>query len=140
MLCTKWQNTNLSNFIIIHTLELQRRTRPSTYRQHHEANFNSEYLSEYLSGYRANARQGHLERVKRIIGYCYKFKHATLRYRMMCPDYSNLPDTAYAWNMTPYGNIQEDIPDNCPPPLKSYTLSVDKFGHITCDTHSERSP
>ena len=63
---------------------------------------------------------GPYDRVKRIIGYCQKFKHATLRYQMMCPDYSNLPDTAYAWDMTPYGNVQEEIPDNsCPPPLSN---------------------
>ena len=34
-----------------------------------------------MSGFCANPRKGHLDRVKRIIGYAAKFKHATLRYR-----------------------------------------------------------
>ena len=67
-----------------------------------------------MSGFRANPRTGHLERVKRIIGYCMKFKHAAIRYRTKCPDYSSLPDD---WDMTPYSNVKEEIPHNCPEPL-----------------------
>ena len=70
-----------------------------------------------MSGFRANPRKGHLDRVKRIVGYAVKFKHATLRYRTKCPDYSNLPTARYDWDMTPYGNVREEIPNDCPTPL-----------------------
>ena len=43
--------------------------------------------------------QGHLDRVKRIIGYAIKFKHAIIHFHTKCPDYSHLPATWYDWNM-----------------------------------------
>ena len=70
-----------------------------------------------MSGFRANPQVGHLDRVKRIIGYCVRFKHATLCYRTQCPDYSNLPTQWYDWDMTPHGNVKEEIPSDCPEPL-----------------------
>ena len=44
-----------------------------------------------LSGFRAAPRTGHLERVKRIYGYLFKMKHASIRIRTDEPD-SNRKD------------------------------------------------
>ena len=38
---------------------------------------------------------GHLERLKRIIGYLANFPHGSLRFRTHEPDYSNLPHKEY---------------------------------------------
>ena len=38
-----------------------------------------------MSGFRANPREGHLVRARRIVGFLVKFKHASLRYRTGCP-------------------------------------------------------
>ena len=48
-----------------------------------------------LSSFRACPRKGHLERLKRVIGYVVKMKHATTRFRTELPDYSDVPDTHY---------------------------------------------
>ena len=48
-----------------------------------------------LSRFRACPRQGHLDRVKRVIGYLSKFKHGVIRIRTEKPDYSNIPKKAF---------------------------------------------
>ena len=58
------------------------------------------------------------------LNYAVKFKHATLQYRTKCPDYSNLPTARYDWNMTPYGNVPEEIPDDCPTPLGNPVITT----------------
>jgi hypothetical protein len=50
-----------------------------------------------LSSFRANPRQGHLDRLKRIYGYLYKMRNATIRVRTEIPDYSAIPDKVYDW-------------------------------------------
>ena len=70
-----------------------------------------------MSGFRANPRVGHLERAKRIVGFLMKFKHAALRYRTGCPDYSHLPPQKHDWDATPHGNVHEEVPDDAPAPL-----------------------
>ena len=44
-----------------------------------------------MSRFRQQPRVGHLERLKRIIGYLANFPHGSLRFRTHEPDYSNLP-------------------------------------------------
>ena len=70
-----------------------------------------------MSSFRANPRKGHLERVKRMVGYLSKFRHAAIRVRTEKPDYSHLPDAHYDWEKSVYGNVTEEIPKDCPRPL-----------------------
>ena len=50
-------------------------------------------------------------------------KHATLRFRVHEPDYSDLPTKVHDWTST-YGEIEELLPDDAPPPLgKTVTLT-----------------
>ena len=48
-----------------------------------------------MSGFRSALRKGHLDRVKRIHGYLAKMKHATLKFRVHKPDYSDVPNKVY---------------------------------------------
>ena len=47
-----------------------------------------------MSGFRTNPHEGHLEHVRRIVGFLLKFKHAALRYRTECPDFTYEGDSA----------------------------------------------
>ena len=70
-----------------------------------------------LGSFRAAPRKGHLDRVKRVIGYVSKFRHATIRFRTGEPDYSNLPDSQQDWLESVYGDVREEIPKDIPEPL-----------------------
>jgi hypothetical protein len=70
-----------------------------------------------LSRFRACPCEGHLERVKRLYGYLYKWKHGVVRIRTQEPDYSDLPVKEYDWEYTCYGGATEEIPTDLPPPL-----------------------
>ena len=70
-----------------------------------------------MSAFRAAPREGHMGRVKRIIGYLAKMRHGALRYRTGRPDLSALPDQPNEWKNTPYGDAKEIIPHNAPKPL-----------------------
>ena len=69
-----------------------------------------------LSRFRAAPRQGHLDRVKRIIGYLSKMRHGAIRIRTEEPDYSDIPDHHYDWNDSYYPDASEEIPDDIPTP------------------------
>ncbi len=76
-----------------------------------------------MSSFCALPRQGHLNRLKRICGYLVKMKHATLRFRVHEPDYSDLPVKHYDWSSA-YGEVSEMLPDDAPEPLgKHVTLT-----------------
>jgi Reverse transcriptase (RNA-dependent DNA polymerase) len=77
-----------------------------------------------LSSFRAAPRQGHLERVKRIFGYVSKMRHAAIRIRTEEPDYSDLPEYQFDWSRSVYGESQEIIPQDCPPPLGNFVTST----------------
>ena len=70
-----------------------------------------------MSSFRALPRIGHLERVKRIVLYLSKMKHAIIRFRTGIPDYSDLPDSPYEWERSIYGNAKEPMPSNMPTPM-----------------------
>ena len=70
-----------------------------------------------LSSFRSSPREGHMNRVKRIYGYLYKFKHSAIRIRTGHPNLSNLPRNEYNWENSVYGNVYEIQPDDAPPPL-----------------------
>jgi Reverse transcriptase (RNA-dependent DNA polymerase) len=70
-----------------------------------------------LSSFRANPRQGHLDRCKRIYGYLSKMRHAVVRIRVEEPDYSALPNKIYDWEQSVYTGAEEIIPDDIPTAL-----------------------
>jgi len=69
-----------------------------------------------LSRFRACPRQGHLDRVKHVIGCLSKFKHGVICIRTDKPDYSNIPKKEYDWFYTCYAGAREGIPEECPTP------------------------
>ena len=62
-------------------------------------------------------RNGHLQRVKRIIGYVSFTKDGAIRVRTEEPDFSRFPNQVFDWATTIYGKVQEIIPDDMPQPL-----------------------
>ena len=72
-----------------------------------------------LSAFRAAPRQGHLERVKRVHGFIYKYKEAAIRIRTGIPNYQEIdnqyPD--FDWAESVYGTAPEELPMNMPEPL-----------------------
>jgi hypothetical protein len=77
-----------------------------------------------LSRFRAAPKIGHFDRAKRIVGYLHKHKHFKIRFRVQVPDLSNLPDKAYQWEHTVYGNVSEMIAKDCPRPLGRYVVLI----------------
>ena len=71
-----------------------------------------------MSKFRSAPRRGHLDRMKRVIGYLCKFKHYKIQFRVDEPDYSNVPGIKnHDWEHSVYGKHEEDVPTNAPPPL-----------------------
>ena len=70
-----------------------------------------------LSRFRAEPRQGHLARAKRVYGYIRNFPDAAIRVRTGLPDYSDLPVPRHDWTYSVYGKVQEIVPDDAPEPL-----------------------
>ena len=48
-----------------------------------------------MSSFRVKPRKGHMNRVKRIYSYLYKFKHATIRIITKDPNLSGIPNQAF---------------------------------------------
>jgi len=69
-----------------------------------------------LSKFRANPRKGHLARIRRVIGYLAKMKHATIRFRVDIPDHSMFKDEVFDWERSVYGDVKEQVPEDAPPP------------------------
>jgi hypothetical protein len=63
-----------------------------------------------MSGFRIAPRVEHLNRLKLIYGYLLQMKHASFRVRTEEPDFSDLPDNAYDWTYSVYGNVEELLP------------------------------
>ena len=70
-----------------------------------------------MSRIRAQPRQGHLERLKRIYAYVIRTKDYATRFRTTEPDYSYLPNKNFDWAHTIYSHVQEMIPNDIPDPL-----------------------
>ena len=68
-----------------------------------------------MSSFRAAPRVGHLDRLKRIVGYLVKMKFGYIRIRTDEPDYSMLDEAKYDWAHTVYGEVKEEIPRDAPP-------------------------
>ena len=69
-----------------------------------------------LSSFRAEPRQGHLDRIKRIYGYLYRFRFATICIRTGMPDFSDLNVAEADWYNSPFSSTCEDLPTNLPTP------------------------
>ena len=67
-----------------------------------------------LSSFKMIPRKDHLERMKRIYGYCWKFKDATIRMRTGMPDFFVLEITKVDWLKSPYAGAKEDKLHNLP--------------------------
>ena len=70
-----------------------------------------------MSGFRAAPREGHLLRLRRIVGYLLKMKHGFIRLRTEEPDFSGLPEPVHDWSRSVYGNVREELPRDAPKPL-----------------------
>lgn len=68
-----------------------------------------------MGGFRAQPRQGHMDRLKRIFGFLKRHKKCAIKFRTKMPDYTNYPGDDYNWEYV-YGNIREEIPYNMPNP------------------------
>ena len=79
-----------------------------------------------MSRFRQQPRIGHLERLKKIVGYLANLPHGALRFRFHEPDYSNLPHKEYDWQRTVYRGAKEEIPHDIPEP---------KGKHVTTTTY-----
>ena len=69
-----------------------------------------------LSSFRVAPRKGHLERAKRVVGYLVAMKHGRILYRTDRPDLSDLEENGYDWSSTPYGKVEELVPEKYPEP------------------------
>ena len=64
-----------------------------------------------MSRFRAAARQGHMDRLKRIYAYAIRTKNYSVRFRTDQPGYSFLPDQDFDWTYSVYGDVHEILPD-----------------------------
>jgi hypothetical protein len=69
-----------------------------------------------MSSFRVAPREAHLDRLRRVCGYLYKFKSGCLRVRTNKPDYSSLSTEEYEWSRTCYRGAKEEIPHDIPTP------------------------
>ena len=93
-----------------------------------------------MSGFRVAPREGHLERVKRICGYLYKYQSGCIRIRTNEPDYSSMSAEKYDWSRTVYGNVKEAKPNNAPKPLgKQVILTCYKDANLYHDFTSGKA-
>ena len=79
-----------------------------------------------MSRFRQQPRIGHLERLKKTIGYLVNFPHGSLRFRLHKPDFSNLPHREYDRQRTVYAGAKKEIPHDIPEP---------KGNHVTTTTY-----
>ena len=76
-----------------------------------------------LSRFRAAPRQGHLNRAKRVVGYLWATRDASLVVRTTKPNLEGIDTPDYDWQYTVYGNAEEEIPKNLPDP-KGKTVQI----------------
>jgi hypothetical protein len=62
-----------------------------------------------MSSFRASPHHGHLEQVKRMVGYLSKFHFAELCVLTDEPDFSDIEVAEYDWSKSVYGNASEAV-------------------------------
>jgi hypothetical protein len=77
-----------------------------------------------MSSFRAAPRKGHLDRVKRMIGYVTRMRYAAIRVRTSEPDLSFYGSPVHDWMSTMYGDCKEDIPADAPKPMGKFVTTV----------------
>lgn len=77
-----------------------------------------------MSSFRSLPRVGHLDRVKRIVSYLYRFNKAKIRFRTHEPDFSDLAVPKYDWADSTYGPVTEEVPRDIPAPLGKPVVTV----------------
>jgi len=86
-----------------------------------------------MSSFRAAPRKGHLDRMRRIYGYCWKMRDAAIRIRTGIPDFSDIDRAHVDWSHTPYAGAKEETPEGLPPtrgkPVVLYTYADANLGH-----------
>lgn len=93
-----------------------------------------------MGRFRTAPRKGHLERVKRIVGYLKKYDMGAIRFRTCEPDYSHLEEPNVDWTYAVYGNVEEDIPTDIPKPLgKTVVLTCYVDANLLHDLVTGRS-
>ena len=84
-----------------------------------------------MSSFRSMPRKGHLERVKRMVGYAVNMREACIRIRVDEPDYSDVPIPEYDWAYSVYGDVKEQVPEDAPEPLGRYvTITTYKDANL----------
>lgn len=70
-----------------------------------------------MSSFCKQPQIGHVNRLKRMVGFLAKFKDYKIRFQVDEPDISCIPDIPRQdWKYTSYGNPTEDIPADAPEP------------------------
>jgi hypothetical protein len=69
-----------------------------------------------MSSFRVAPREAHLDRLRQVCSYLYRFKSGCLRIRTNKPDYLSLPTEEYGWSRTCYKGEKEEIPYDVPTP------------------------
>jgi hypothetical protein len=64
----------------------------------------------------AAPRIGHLARLERISGFLRRYPDGAIRFCTDVPDNSALDHIEYDWEYSFYGDSQEELPTNMPPP------------------------
>ncbi len=79
-----------------------------------------------LGRFRASPRQGHLDRLRRVIGYMKKKRGGAIRFRTGIPDWENsFPEPIkYDWAESVYGCPQEEIDSRAPTPKGKYVRTT----------------
>ena len=69
-----------------------------------------------LSSFHAQPRRGHLDRIKKLIGYLLKMDCGAIRICTEMPDNSDGVIERYDWSKTVYAGSEEEIPHDIPTP------------------------
>jgi hypothetical protein len=93
-----------------------------------------------MSSFQASPHHGHLERVKRMVGYLSKFRFAELRILTNEPDFSDIEVAKYDWSKSIYGDASEAVPKDAPEPLgKPVTMTHYQDANLYHDIITGRS-
>jgi hypothetical protein len=70
-----------------------------------------------MSGYCIDPRQGHLELLKRVIGYVKRHSDGAIHFQTNIPDHeSQCTPKKFDWSFSVCGNVQKDVPGDIPVP------------------------
>lgn len=93
-----------------------------------------------MGRFRAAPREGHLERLKHVMGYLRTMPDGAIKFRTEEPDYSKMVGLDIDWTYSVYGNCKEDIPKDAPKPRgKAVTLTCYVDANLMHDNMTGRS-